>query len=154
MVGHHHGGLDITTIAYRGGILAGDTRVTIGDNIVTDKQRKVWKTKDGYLLGAAGKVEDMERLRRVVRKGVAVDATLDISALLISPEGKVMLFEGNTWVTQKGAKYYAIGSGHDVALAAMDAGADAVKAVKIAIKRDTGSGGHVKKVCLMKRKEK
>lgn len=136
----------MTTIAYRSGILAGDTRVTVDDKVITDKQRKVWKLRDGFLLGAAGSIEAVERLKRTIRSGAEPPALDNIDALLISPKGEVFLFEGNTWVKQRDP-YHAVGSGYSVALAAMDVGADAITAVKIGIKRDVSSGGrclHVK----------
>lgn len=141
----------MTTVAYRDGVLAGDTRVTTGDRINTEKQRKVWKLKDGFLFGAAGGIEDIERLKIAIKMGNEPPALTDISAILISPQSQIFLYEGHTWVKQPD-KYYAVGTGHDLAMTAMDCGADAVTAVRMGIKRDTKSGGRVLSVRLDKAK--
>ena len=141
----------MTTVAYRDGVLAGDTKVTEGETVVDDKQRKVYKLRDGCLYGFAGNLEDGLRLLRALRKDLDAHPSglVEFSALLVYPDGEVGLYEGNTWVKQKGA-YFAIGSGAVCALSAMDAGAGAVEAVKIGIKRDLRSGGRVMSVRLKK----
>jgi ATP-dependent protease HslVU (ClpYQ) peptidase subunit len=44
----------MTTIAYRDGELATDSRITAGDMIVSDKRRKVHRLRDGSLVAWAG----------------------------------------------------------------------------------------------------
>jgi ATP-dependent protease HslVU (ClpYQ) peptidase subunit len=142
----------VTTIAYRDGVLAGDTQVSSNDgHTVIGHQKKVHKLEDGSLFGFAGSVEQAEVLRRSFADNTAVDLLDDLNALIITPDHKVYLFEGRIWVKQpKG--YCALGSGETVALAAMDAGADAITAVKIGIKRDTCTGGKVFSVKLKGKK--
>lgn len=138
----------MTTIVYRDGILAGDSRVTVEDMVSTDKATKVHRLRDGSLFGWAGGVEDAERLRLSLRKRQDPPKLECISALLIAPDGTISLYEGNIWIEQKGERYYAVGTGAPYALGAMDAGASAVDAAKIAVKRDINSGGKVKTVSL------
>lgn len=138
----------MTTIVYRDGVLAGDSRVTIDDMVSTDKQTKVHKLRDGRLYGWAGGVEDAERLRQALRKNAPPPALQEISALLIDTDGAIHLYEGNIWIEQKGEPYYAVGSGAPYALGALDAGCSALDAAKIAIKRDINSGGKVRTVKL------
>jgi hypothetical protein len=124
----------------------------VGGGVFTDKERKVFKLRDGFLYGYAGGVEDGERLKRALRSGQEPPQLTDIQGLLISPGGDILLYEGNTWVKQK-EPYYAIGSGAIIALVAMDCGKDAITAVKMGIKRDNGSGGRVLHVRLEKEKK-
>lgn len=131
----------MTTIAYRAGVLAADSRVTSGDTVVTDSHRKLHRLRDGRILGWAGSVEDAERLVHALRKKKDMPSLGNISALMVQPDGTVWLYEGNLWVKQARQAYYAEGSGSGYALAAMDAGATAKRAVQIAIKRDPSSGG-------------
>lgn len=138
----------MTTIVYRDGTLAGDSRVTVADMVSTDKQTKVHRLRDGRLYGWAGGVEDAERLRIALRKGQEPPRLENISALLIEVTGTIHLYEGNIWIEQKGEPYYAVGSGAPYALGAMDAGASAIDAARIAIKRDVNSGGKVRSVKL------
>jgi 20S proteasome alpha/beta subunit len=137
----------VTTIAYRDGVLAGDTRVCVGDSVYTDRQRKVWRLRDGRLFGWAGAVEKAEIMRRhLLGKGEApVDQNL--SCIIVEPSGAIRMHEGAIWVKQAGP-YVALGTGQTAALAAMDAGASAIEAVRIGIKRDANSGGRVMSVKL------
>src|SRR5690349_14884757 len=114
----------MTTIAYRDGELAADSRVTAGDMIVSDKRKKVHRLKDGSLVAWSGSVQDAERLLRAMRKGMALPKLDDISALHLKTDGTLYEYEGAVWVKQDPG-YYATGSGSPYALAAMDAGAGA-----------------------------
>jgi ATP-dependent protease HslVU (ClpYQ) peptidase subunit len=71
----------------------------------------------------------------------------DISALHLRVDGSLWEYEGEAWVKQD-TGYYATGSGSPYAFAAMDAGASAKDAVRIAIKRDANSGGRVQSLRL------
>jgi ATP-dependent protease HslVU (ClpYQ) peptidase subunit len=137
----------MTTVAYRDGVLAADSRVTVGDMVLTDKATKVHRLRDGHLFGWSGNAEDAVRLKQALQKRVTPPPDLDLSAILISPEGEIRVFEGNIWVTVK-SPYYAVGTGANGALCAMDAGADAKTAALIGSKRDTSSGGKIKCVKL------
>jgi ATP-dependent protease HslVU (ClpYQ) peptidase subunit len=143
----------MTTIAYRDGVLAGDTQVIDGKDLVVGHQRKVRKLDDGSLFGYAGDVEGSEVLLRSFnsKQLSGPPECRDLNALIITPRGKVYLYEGRIWVKQAPG-YYALGTGSAVALAAMDAGATAEQAVKIGINRDTGSGGKVQAVRLKGKK--
>jgi hypothetical protein len=138
----------MTTIAYRAGVLAGDGRETMQNDEhtswykLTDKCVKVFKLKDGRLFGGAHGSEDIVRLHQALIKNQPPPKLEDIAGLLVDLRGRVWLYEGNIWQPVK-QKYYAIGSGGEFALAAMDAGAGAVEAVRIAIGRDLWSGGKV-----------
>jgi 20S proteasome alpha/beta subunit len=144
----------MTTIAYRNGVLAADTRETEKDTIYSDRVRKVHKLRDGSLYAAAGSGEACEMLLQSLIKRTKCPAPLDVEALHVKPDGSLWVCAGNAWLPMDYEPYYAMGSGATVALAAMDAGADAVKAVRIAIKRNTHTGGRVQHVKLRRKRKK
>lgn len=78
-------------------------------------------------------------------------ASLDIKnieALLVSPHGEVALLDSSAYPMKIRAKYFAIGSGEEVALGAMAMGASAEEAVRAAIKHTVGCSGPIQKVKL------
>jgi ATP-dependent protease HslVU (ClpYQ) peptidase subunit len=137
----------MTTIAFRDGELASDSRVTNGDMIISDARKKVHRLKDGSIVAWSGSVQDAERLLRAMRKGATLPHLEEISALHLRMDGTLWEYEGDAWVKQDPG-FYATGSGSPYAFAAMDAGATAKDAVRIAIKRDAGSGGRVQSLKL------
>jgi ATP-dependent protease HslVU (ClpYQ) peptidase subunit len=139
----------MTTLAYRDGELACDSRVTAGDMIVSDKRRKVHRLRDGSIVAWSGSVQDAELLLQAMRKTAKVThpKLQEISALHLRTDGSLWEYEGEAWVKQDPG-YYATGSGSPYAFAAMDAGASAREAIRIAIKRDANSGGKVQSLKL------
>ncbi len=139
----------MTTIAYRKGILASDGRVTTKDFIDSETDRKIWRLSDGSLFGTSGDYMGGLRLLRLLKECLKLEKFVlpDISlkstrALFITKHGN-WFFEQCTWEKRKD-DYLAIGSGGKYAMAAMDAGADAISAVKIGMKRDIYSGGKLR----------
>ena len=57
--------------------------------------------------------------------------------------GDVVMYFDSVYPNKVVADFYAIGSGNELALGAMAAGADARRAVEIAIMLDTSSGGEI-----------
>jgi hypothetical protein len=143
----------MTTIAYRDGVLAGDGRETNQNDehsswyMVRDDCVKVFKLKDGSLFGGAHGSEDIERLYISLMKGQPPPKLEDIAGLRIDTKRRIWVYEGNIWQRVK-LPFYAVGSGAEFALSAMDAGAGAVKAVKVGINRDLWSGGKITAVRL------
>lgn len=140
----------MTTIAWRAGILAGDSATTEHGTIIS-LAPKVHKLKSGAIVGYAGDA-DSRALHRLLEKtnkpnelpSVAKLRELkqDHAAIIAFPNGKVFAIDvGNDkgdycGVCEIVAPYYAIGSGGLVAMAAMAAGATAMKAVSIACDLD------------------
>jgi 20S proteasome alpha/beta subunit len=138
----------MTTLAYRDGELATDSRITIDNMIVSDRRKKVHRLKDGSIVAWAGNVQDGERLMKALRsKNAEMPELGEISALHLRADGTLWLYEGSVWAKQDPG-YYATGSGSAYAFAAMDAGASAKDAIRIAIKRDASSGGRVQSLKL------
>ena len=135
----------MTAIAYRDGVMAGDGRV--GDkhgDILSDTDVKVFKTKH-YLLGTAGEAQSCQMLIEAVKGGYDPGKLRGINAMRVSKKGAIEIFEGRSWYPLH-QTYAAIGVGATVAMAAMDLGFDAVKAVRAACKRNFSCGGKVRKV--------
>lgn len=143
----------MTTIVYRDGIMAADGRETIQNDeyasfyILRDDCVKVWKLKNGSLFGAAHGSEDIERLYRALKKGKKPPKLECIAGLMVDKKGRITLYEGRIWQSVT-APYYSVGSGSILAFSALDAGASAEDACRIAAKRDPFSGGEIHTVSL------
>jgi ATP-dependent protease HslVU (ClpYQ) peptidase subunit len=129
----------VTTIAWRRPIMAADSSCFVGDTHVLT-MRKVWRVGGG-LVGCAGDVAEIFAFVRWLKDGADKDdypEMKNIEAIVVDPFGTARAYEGETsepMVIRN--EYCAIGSGRDVALGAMFAGADARMAVRAAV-RHTG----------------
>jgi ATP-dependent protease HslVU (ClpYQ) peptidase subunit len=132
----------MTSIAYRDGVMAGDSRVTAGDLVLPDTCRKVHRLRNGALFGAAGNSEAIERLRRAIVRRTQIPKLEEVSALRVDPDGSLWSYEGSIW-SKVDAPFAALGSGTTACLAAMYANATAREAVAIACKLDPSSGGRI-----------
>jgi hypothetical protein len=162
----------MTTIAYRDGVLAADSRETMEGSggsvfvIRDDDDEKICKLniafdpfrreddkrpppdKRDYLFAGAHTSSEIEYIRRALVNYVTLDEfsneLYDVECLLVDCETeKVWYTDGLQWVENK-APYIALGSGSPHALSAMDADCDAIKACQMGIKRDPFSGGKVR----------
>jgi ATP-dependent protease HslVU (ClpYQ) peptidase subunit len=142
----------MTTIAARAGVIAGDGRETDDDTVVSKTARKVFKLPDGRIVGLSGQTDLMHQLLQALKHKHPTPVLGDkVGALMYDLKGKLWLYEGVMWMrADREYPYYAIGSGRCYALAAMHAGADAVKACKIGAEMDPFSGGLVRHVALKK----
>ncbi len=132
----------MTTIAYRGGVLASESRITEKSFIWTDNAKKIWRLDDGSLFAAAGDDDGGHKLLEAVRHGNRIEFLDDTRGVRVYRDGRITVFEGSSW-SPWNEPYVAIGSGKKYAMAAMMAGASAVKAVEIAVRCDVYSGGAV-----------
>jgi hypothetical protein len=162
----------MTTIAYKDGILAADSRETMDGSggsvwiVRDDDDEKIAKLtipfdplrRDGdqkppppareYLFAGAHISSEIEMIRRTLVNFVPLDECshefVEVECILIDCESeKIWYTDGLQWVEMK-APYIALGSGAPHALTAMDSGLDAIKAVHMGIKRDVYSGGRVR----------
>lgn len=142
----------MTTIAYRDGVLAADSLVTLGSTKVHGSYQKIRRIGD-HIIGTAGSVASCQAFIDWIRMGdgETLPPKGEYNALIIDPRGRVREIEnGSVLPVPRGAKFFAIGSGSPYALAAMYAGANAAEAVKIAAKIDTSTGLPVKTLKLRK----
>ncbi len=147
----------MTTIAFKGGILAADRRSTVStlgsseelETVVYDNStRKIAHVQcaDGFvrMVAVSGISSYLGRVERWVADGMQGEhpAPGEAMAIIFSPPGLLHV------VTEYGVDEFTIadfafGSGAAFALGAMSAGASAIEAVKIAAKYDAGTGSEV-----------
>lgn len=136
----------MTTIAYKDGVIAYDSQITRGDVITYDDYDKCIE-QDGVKFFCCGAVPDYQRLVDVYF-GAKPNGNIDATAIVLDGESLMMVAVDDTTGLWKSPvlrdRPYAIGSGTPYAFAAMDMGASAEKAVEMAAKRDTSTGGKVR----------
>jgi len=142
----------MTIIAYRAGILAADTLFT-GDRGLKSYGTKVFQLSDGRICGFAGNPTNFYLFKRFLenegdRPTFAEKDRERFHALVLSPDGKLEEWEDERISVPIEDEFYAIGSGAVAATAAMHMGADARRAVEIAILCDEGCGGSVKAISI------
>jgi len=138
----------VTTIAYRDGVLASDTIMSIGGCLLGETV-KIWRSKNGDLAGVCGTAAYLHAFRDWFlkgQKGAPPEAKVDDDCMdrgvIFRKDGRIEVYEegGMFEVT---APYYAAGSGRAEACGALFAGADAEMAVRAAIEHDPHTGGKV-----------
>lgn len=150
----------MTTISYRDGVMVGDGRMSLGDMIIKEDTTKVFWVNN-HLVGVCGRARAISTFVTWLQKmtdyhivNQEVGALVDLvpptledddgwTALVVTPNKQVLMYEGNTPIDMGTDIPMSIGSGSVFALAAMDAGANAEEAVKVAMKRDVYSGGTI-----------
>lgn len=142
----------MTTIAYKDGVLAADTRCTIDDVIDQSEHKKVFHLKNGALVGLAGDLGVITAVLKKLRRDpddfeVIKVEKKELNAIYVRADGKVFEKDSNGWIPVT-AKYAATGSGYLAALVAMRCGKSAREAIKIAIEFDKNTGGKVRSVKL------
>jgi hypothetical protein len=133
----------MTVIAWHGATktLAADRMASNGNTAFAT--RKVFES-NGYLIGLAGdgpgigafvawfaQGADPEEFPPMLSGGES-EACLVVSALVIDPDGGVLLYESSPFPMEVREECFAIGSGAEFAMAAMAMGKDAVESVRLA----------------------
>ncbi|MCF5708964.1 proteasome subunit beta [Pseudomonas syringae] len=136
----------MTTIAYKDGVIAYDSRQTRGGAIVSDDCRKC-EIVNGVSFFLSGCVCD-EKALIAAYFGTPSKDPVECSGFVVD-NGKLMMVghDDKTGIWRQPldpANPDAIGSGSAYALAAMDMGASAEEAVRAAMKRDIYTGGTVR----------
>lgn len=138
----------MTTIVYRAGILAADSRAYSGDKTPIGTKAKIHSLEDGTIYGVSTNNVGGDRIIGDWVKGGCKepgDVKPDsFSMLLIDPLGQVFFANDNMSLSGPlTGEYFAIGTGREYALAAMFLGASAEDAVNVAKEFDVWSGGPV-----------
>lgn len=133
----------MTTIAYRDGKLAGDSRAT-ANGLIDNQTTKVWSHK-GVLIAASGSQALCEKFRTWVVAGMDGESPFegadDGNGLVVSMAGVVCFGNTGSWPISE--PFYTLGSGYQLALGALAMGASAEEAVEIASRFDTMTGGKI-----------
>ncbi|TYO65499.1 hypothetical protein FXV83_16315 [Bradyrhizobium hipponense] len=140
----------MTTIAYKDGVLAGDTLMIKGSTITGHITKIVRRESDGALCGGSGNLNWLQAFHRWFLDGEKDDempepSEYDNAIIARKDDPEVEIFEfGGSFVFEP--NFTAIGSGKEYAFGAMSAGADAEEAIRIACLYDPGTGGEVQVV--------
>jgi len=136
----------MTTVAFKGGVLAADTQITSGSEAVEGSISKLAKCEN-FMGGGCGNLIDMCKFLSWVEEGADPKHfpkfTDNFTGLLVGKGGKVCFVRSDGISRPVEAPFYAIGSGEEVAKGALVAGATAGEAVQAAIHIDLYSGGSV-----------
>lgn len=133
----------MTTVVYRDGVLAADSRAT-SNGLIDNQTTKVWSHK-GVLIGACGSQALCERFRSWVVAGMEGESPYegaeDGNGIVVSAAGVVCFSDSGCWRVSE--PFYTLGSGYQLALGALAMGATAQEAVEIAARFDTMTGGKI-----------
>lgn len=137
----------MTTIVHYKGQIAYDSRITAGNLIISDKANKK-RTVQGYTFWLSGCVSDWDGMIQAYFNGGQVVGG-SASAFCRKPDGALVRLgleeDGRVWEAPvERDEPAAIGSGSAHALTAIDCGCSVRDAVRMAIKRDSCSGGRVR----------
>lgn len=161
----------MTTVAYKAGIMAGDSCWSYGGAVDT-LSRKIHRLKSGALLGQAGDndardiiamLENVKTPAALPTRRALLDTRIDFFGLLVFPKGRIFKISSSNLLPENTAcdvgvwevqmPFTAVGSGSEIALGAMAAGRSAKDAVAIACRYDTASRPPVYEVPLQKNPE-
>jgi ATP-dependent protease HslVU (ClpYQ) peptidase subunit len=135
----------MTTVAFDGTTLAADSQSTTGN--IRGHATKIAKNKAGFLVAGSGSYAVVKVWINWVLAGMPAESQPtnadESSIIIVDPRGHATLFAEIAVAQPMPRKQWALGSGGDLAMGAMAAGADARTAVKIACKLDVYSGGRI-----------
>lgn len=142
----------MTVICYKDGIIAADSAIWRGDDLsgYIDKIGSLKVSGGTALFGACGDMSEIQHFLEWCRNGRQGDLFADkkerdFSGIYIEPTGAIVQYEHDGGICRfPSGTFTAVGSGHRMAFGAMAAGASAIKAVQIAIKRHAYCGGPVR----------
>jgi ATP-dependent HslUV protease subunit HslV len=134
----------MTTVAWDGTTLAADSLST-ANGLRETMGAKIWRVGP-LLVGAAGSRALCLRFREWVADGLDGESpfhgTDEGNGLVVPPTGQPLAWgEHGCWTCP--ADIYALGTGYQLAMGAMAAGATAEQAVEIAARFDTHTGGPI-----------
>lgn len=135
----------MTTIAYRDGVIAADSLVCAGP-MRAGSVTKVGRSASGHLGGAAGSMDNAAAFVAWLMSGAEGELpprSADFDGLLVNPSGDVFYVGEKGGPVAVSGPFFAIGSGERFAVAAMEMGATAMRAVEVAVKYDVNSAAPI-----------
>lgn len=137
----------MTTIAYKDGVIAYDSRLVV-ENLIFDDEFEKMHSRDDVLFFLSGSTCDNEKFMNAYFEPELICKNVNIEAIVFD---RSILYrssidpDGIFWRSPlRPDHYYAIGSGRDFALAFMDSGISAEEAIYATMKRDCFTGGKVR----------
>lgn len=137
----------MTAIVYRDGVLAADTAMWIGNQII-GHMHKIRRLRDGSLVAVSGEGAIIEWFAEWYEGG-ADRATLpgypdeSWGALVISTNGSVAHIDYKGMPCRVNAPFHVLGAARGFLLGALHDGASAEKAVRLAIEHTDTAAGEV-----------
>lgn len=129
--------------------MAGDGRTCRDDLVTNEAAVKVHRLSDGSLFGGAGISHEVCELRDWLDSGEGKrPKAKDLAALLLKPNGELWYYCNDSEPTITAAPN-AVGTGEQIAIGAMEAGASPQRAVEIAAKRNIATGGKITVLTLL-----
>lgn len=137
----------MTTIAWDGKTLATDSQSNVGENKGGKHMKKLYRNVGPFqAVALTGEVRSFPLVLAAFKEGgSALEMAVEVGAICIDKMGVAWEFDGYHWSFEKMRPRTAHGSGWALATAAMEGGADAEKALRIACKLDIFSGGRIQK---------
>lgn len=144
----------MTTIAYKDGIIAGDTQLS-ADNVIY-RVCKIYQTPDGGLVGGCGEWNKAYAAIDWLLNGKVGEPPefKEAQLLLIDHKGALWFADESFPAYPILDKHAAIGCGAQAAMLAMNAGATAIEAVRQVISVDSGTSAPVLFLGLEKKRKK
>ena len=136
----------MTTIAYKDGIIAYDSRLTAGEVILSDNIEKKVVVGDDVLF-MTGPTSDYKSFIEAFKGNNIKKDTLDAAAIAVVGGNlfKCGYQDGDLWMCPiDELTPTSIGSGSEFAYGAMDCGKSAAESVKVASGRDVNTGGEIR----------
>jgi hypothetical protein len=136
----------MTTLAFKDGVLATDSRCTMEGSIINDRCEKI-VVRGGRCFSVVGALAQAMRFLDALTDGEnrkklpSMEAACCVAELL--PTGNLKIYEDGGTFELHSESFTAYGSGTAAAMAAFHMGAGAVEAVEIACKVDVYSGGPI-----------
>lgn len=134
-------------------MIAADRRSNEG-NSKNGEATKIFKI-NGHLVGFSGRADTSALLRYWFENGAKPEEwpdpyedDPDCSMIVVTPDGKVMYYERFPIPIIMENEYFALGSGRDYALAALELGCSPERAVEVACSLDLYSGNGIDTLCL------
>lgn len=146
----------MTVIATDGYSIASDTRAAQDGLIIQRPWHKLHPLPDGSVVGSAGDSElgvlFLDWLESGEESSARPDwSDEDFAAMRLYPDGTIMVYTAHC-VPEPVPAPFAIGSGHKLALGALEAGASPLRAVEIACIYDASCGIPIDTVVVRHRK--
>lgn len=139
----------MTTLCYHAGVLAYDSRITAGNLIQSDTAQKC-QVHNGLRFVLCGTVSEWPAFMQAYCSGEG-GAGLGVSAFVLHPDGlrRAASDSDGVWsVPVLWDDVSTLGSGGDHAMTAVDCGRTPREAIKLAAKRDSGTGGKIRTIKL------
>lgn len=139
----------MTTIAWDGTTLAGDSLGVIGNSLRV-KSQKLFRLDDGRLFGGSGRYDDVLAVSEWLDDEDREEPPKveDFAGIVVTPSGECYRIEESLVLMPIFERCHAVGSGRDFAIAAMALGKTAAEAVEFAKQFDVWTGGDVRTLCL------